>query len=81
MSTFTHKEGAGSLFKNEKKTAENQPDYRGEIMLKGETLIIAGWVKESKSGKKFVSLKVEAQGQRAEAKAEKPTDPNNDLFF
>jgi uncharacterized protein (DUF736 family) len=81
MSNFTHKEGAGSLFKNEKKTAENQPDYKGNFMLNGKIIEVAGWVKESKSGKKFVSLKVEAQGQRAEAKAEKPTDPNNDLPF
>jgi uncharacterized protein (DUF736 family) len=81
MNTFTHKEGAGSLFKNEKKTAENQPDYRGEIMLKGETLVIAGWVKESKTGKKFVSLKVEAQGQLAEAKTATPEEKNDDLPF
>jgi len=35
MSNYQPKEGTGSLFKNEKKTAENQPDYKGNFMLGG----------------------------------------------
>ena len=28
MSNYEHKDGSGSLWVNDKKTAENQPDYK-----------------------------------------------------
>lgn len=80
MSNYQPKEGTGSLFKNEKKTAENQPDYKGNFMLGGTLYEVAGWVKDSKTGKKFVSLKVENRQLHA-AKTETPTQTSNDLPF
>jgi uncharacterized protein (DUF736 family) len=59
MSNFEQKDGQGSLFKDEKKVG-SQPDYRGSVKIKGETYKLAGWVKESKTGKKFLSLKIES---------------------
>jgi uncharacterized protein (DUF736 family) len=84
MSNFEQKEGQGSLFKNEKKTAPNQPDYRGELKWHNQLLKVAGWVKESKTGKKFLSLKVEAiDTTNASFKPEKVEKPenNDDLPF
>jgi uncharacterized protein (DUF736 family) len=79
MSNFEQKEGQGSLFKNDKKTAPNQPDYRGELKWHNQLLKVAGWVKESKTGKKFLSLKVEAiDTTNASAKPEKVEKPEND---
>ena len=60
MSNYEQKEGQGSLFKNEKKTNDKQPDYRGSLKWHNQTLNVAGWVKDSKNGKKFLSLKIEA---------------------
>ncbi len=59
MSNYEQKEGQGSLFKDEKKVG-SQPDYRGSVKIKGETYKLAGWVKDSKTGKKFLSLKIES---------------------
>jgi uncharacterized protein (DUF736 family) len=47
----------GALFTNEKK-ADNQPDYKGKINVNGKDLEIAAWIKTSKAGSKFMSLKV-----------------------
>ena len=41
------------IFKNDKKNGESQPDYKGQINVKGETLDIALWVKEGAKGKFF----------------------------
>ena len=60
MSNYQPKEGTGSLFKNDKKTADNQPDYRGNVMIGGNVYNLASWVKEAKTGKKFLSIKIEA---------------------
>jgi uncharacterized protein (DUF736 family) len=48
----------GAIFKNEKK-ADNQPDYKGKINVKGQEFEISGWIKTSKEGKSFLSLKVQ----------------------
>lgn len=60
MSNYEQKEGQGSLFKNDKKTNDKQPDYSGSIMVDGKAHKLAGWVRESKNGLKFLSLKVES---------------------
>ena len=56
----------GSLFSVATKTSEKSPDYRGDIVLEphqyrlidGKIKIsIAGWKKQTKAGKTFLSLK------------------------
>lgn len=42
---YEHKEGSGSLFKNDKGTNPARPDYRGDIMLNGVLYEISGWIK------------------------------------
>ena len=50
----------GVLFRNETANEENkQPYMTGKLNVEGKELSIAGWMKESKSGKKFLSLKVQ----------------------
>jgi uncharacterized protein (DUF736 family) len=78
MSNYQPKEGTGSLFKNEKKTADNQPDYKGNLMQGGTLYELAGWVKESKTGKKFVSLKIDSRQMHADKKPEASNSPEND---
>ena len=54
---YEHREGQGSLFKNDKKTG-NQPDYRGTAMVGGQVKRISAWIKEGKNGK-FFSLSIQ----------------------
>ena len=50
----------GDLFRNENANEENkQPYMTGKINVAGKDLQLAGWMKESKTGKKFLSLKVQ----------------------
>lgn len=84
MSNYEQKEGQGSLFKNEKKTSDKQPDYRGSLKWRNQTLNVAGWVKDSKNGKKFLSLKIEAiDTTNGYQNPEKPqeNESNDDLPF
>ena len=50
---YIPKEGSGSLFKNDRKTTENHPDYTGTIMVNGKEHYLSGWIKEGKKGKFF----------------------------
>lgn len=47
---------SGSLFKNTKKNAPNQPDYEGSALIDGVTKRIAAWIKTSKNGTTYMSL-------------------------
>ncbi len=50
----------GVLFRNETANEENkQPYMTGKINVEGKDMQLAGWMKESKTGKKFLSLRVQ----------------------
>lgn len=93
MSDYVAKPNTGTVFANDKKTADNQPDYRGDIVLgpelvselaalvnagKPAKLDLAGWKKLTKAGKTFISLK--AQGEyKPKGGERKPTRTEDDF--
>lgn len=47
----------GVLFRNtEKGEGDKKPDYTGKLNVAGKDFRLAGWLKESKTGTKFLSL-------------------------
>lgn len=58
--TFTPKPGTGALFKNDRKSKDVQPDYKGTLCLPdGSTMQLGGWIAQTANGK-YLSLKVSA---------------------
>ena len=58
----------GVLFRNETATPENkQPYMTGKCEVNGKEMQVAGWMKESKAGKKFLSLKFQEPQAKQEA--------------
>ena len=48
----------GAIFKNNDKTADNQPDYTGKINVDGVEKRIALWIRESSKGTKYMSAAI-----------------------
>jgi len=49
----------GALFVNEnKEEGSKQPDYSGTLNVEGKEYRLAGWKRESKGGKKFLSVSI-----------------------
>jgi hypothetical protein len=48
----------GTLFKNEKKEEEKQPDMNGTLNVGGVEYWISGWKKVSKAGSGYISLSI-----------------------
>jgi hypothetical protein len=48
----------GTLFKNDDKQEPGHSDYNGSINVDGVEYWLNAWIKEAKSGKKFMSLSV-----------------------
>lgn len=69
---YENREGFGALFKNENRTSERQPEYKGSFKgLDGVEYDVAAWVKEGKKGK-FLSLKVSHKREAAKERAGAP---------
>jgi hypothetical protein len=56
MSEYKQKPGSGALFKNDKKTEETHPNYKGTINIDGRDYWLSAWLKESAQGVKYMSL-------------------------
>lgn len=54
---FTHKPNSGSLFRNQRKETETQPDHTGNCDIEGKLFRISAWVNTSGAGTKYFSLK------------------------
>lgn len=73
------KDGQGSLFKNDRKTEERHPDYKGSFKINGTEYDLAAWVKEGKKGK-FFSLSVKEKQER-ESPPGNPSYDGSDIPF
>ena len=82
---FEQREGSGSLFKNDKKTAENQPNATGSALIGGVEYWVSGWTKTDKNGGKWQSLafkrKDEAERKPAPARSGSVAELDSDLPF
>lgn len=58
--TYQPHPGAGTLFKNERKSKDIHPDYKGSLCLPdGSTMQLGGWIVQGPK-EKYLSLKVSA---------------------
>ena len=56
---YEQKPNTGSLFKNDRKEAENHPDYKGTALIDGlGECWLDAWINTSSSGTKYMSLKI-----------------------
>lgn len=57
MSSYEHKNLSGSIFPNDKKTEDAQPDFRGSCLINGVEFWVSAWHRESKEGgRKYIGL-------------------------
>jgi uncharacterized protein (DUF736 family) len=83
---YEMRDGSGTLFKVQEKKNEKGPDYTGDCMIGGEVYRMAAWIRESESGRKFMSFKFEPKEQQ-QAKPAKPAskgryaDEDSDVPF
>jgi len=67
-------DGHGVLFRNQYKTKDSQPAYRGEATFNGQPIEIAAWLKTDKNGAKFFSMNLKEPQPKEDANA-----PLNDV--
>lgn len=63
--SYEQKDGSGSLFKNDERETEQHPLYKGSMTVGGVQYWLSAWLKESKNGKKYMSLSAQPKVERA----------------
>ena len=53
---YEQKDNSGAVFVNDRKTTETHPDSTGTAKIDGVEYYISAWRRESKNGKKYLSL-------------------------
>ena len=79
---FKNDPGFGSLFRNNYKEKENQPDHKGSACcpLCEKQLDISAWIKEGRNGK-FFSLALQEEYKKKESKPDPDFEPDEDIPF
>lgn len=75
---------SGSIFVNDRKERENQPDRTGSCMIDGVEYWVNGWMKKHKNGKPWMSLafkRKDAPSAKAPAAPQTPAIGEDDIPF
>ena len=81
------KNNTGAIFKNENKTTDKHPEYKGKVLVNNKEMEIALWVKTSAKGVKFFSVSLSEPFVKSQLQIKnnelqnKPLEINNDLPF
>jgi len=60
------KDMSGVLFPVEQKKTDKHPNLSGSIVINGEKFYLSAWTNIAKSGKKYISLKANAEQKKQE---------------
>lgn len=53
---YEERNNSGTLFRNDRRQNDRQPEYTGTAIINGAQMRISAWVRTSKNGNKFFSL-------------------------
>lgn len=77
MAKFEQRDNSGTLFRNDRRQNDKQPEYSGDGVINGVPMWISAWVKEGKNGKFFSMAfkpKEERQPKREQYRSESSGD-------
>jgi hypothetical protein len=66
------RDNSGALFKNDRKTTDNHPDYNGSALIGQVDMWISAWIKKG-NGKNYMSLSFKPKDDSAPTKVTKIT--------
>ncbi len=87
MMAYEMKDNSGSLFRNDRKETDTQPEYKGSTLIDGTDFWLDAWINESSTGVKYMSLRFKPKevrnptGAQGAPIAQQPADLDDDVPF
>lgn len=78
MSGYVPKDNSGSLFVNDKKERDSQPDRRGSARIDGVDYWVSGWVKKKEDGTPWMSMSYQRKDAAPSAPKAQPAQADMD---
>lgn len=80
---YQHKENSGSLFKNDKREKDSQPQAKGSALIDGVEYWVSAWTNTKDDGTRWQALRFERkeQQQAQQQPADDPAPFDDDLPF
>lgn len=78
MSNYEQKPDTGSLFINDKREKETQPNAKGSALISGVEYWVSAWTNTSSKGAKYQSLKFERKSEKFDNTEELQAEALND---
>lgn len=78
MSDYQQKDNTGSLFINDKREKETQPNAKGSALIDGVEYWVSAWTNTSSKGTKYQSIKFERKSEKFDNTAELKAEGLND---
>jgi hypothetical protein len=76
---FEQRDNSGSVWVNDRKTADNHPDRTGSAKINGEDFWVHGWLKKTRDGKPYLSLAFKKKNEQpAEGEKKSPAEDLDD---
>jgi hypothetical protein len=75
---FEQRDNSGSVWVNDRKTADNHPDRTGSAKINGEDFWVHGWLKKTKDGKPYLSLAFKKKNEQPDASNKSRADDMSD---
>lgn len=73
---------SGALFTNDRRTSDRAPNYKGSVTLEdGREYWVSGWVKNTRSGDKFLSLALQPKDASPAPAPRQSNTPDQDDFL
>ena len=79
--TIKNKNNTAVLFKNDNKTNDNQPDYKGKIHINDTEKKLSAWIKTSQDGKKYLSIVINEPNEAKEVKPKIEIKTEDEFLF
>jgi hypothetical protein len=77
---FEQRDNSGSVWVNDKKTADNHPDRAGSAKIDGVEYWLNGWLKKTKDGKPYLSLGFKKKNEQPAASNKSRADDMSDTI-
>lgn len=74
--SYQYKPNSGSLFKNQYKTEDKHPDYKGDGIVNGKEVELAGWINKKKNGEEYIGITFEDKKPKKESENREEAPPS-----